>query len=167
MRMDNREFATYLTIDGSLRIPDHKPEIKQIVQVVTAPIMNRVIVQCRKIIFYGEIGIRLTYSTHVCADRQLVRFKVPFAHFINHDHALPAMYAKLSNEIEVQNFFVRDSRLISKFIFLKIGVVELKKSSRNDKSINHSNGIARGKTVGKEASANDKKAYSNSVDARL
>lgn len=126
--MHDSQFDTYVTIDGSLRIPDHKPDIKQILQVTSTPMIIRVIVKERKVIFYGEMHIKVNYSTGAQESNQSIRFKVPFANFIVHCHARPSMQAKLSHEIEVQNFFIRDCRLISKFIFLKVCVVDLKES---------------------------------------
>lgn len=126
--MHDSPFNTYVTIDGSLRIPDHKPDIKQILQVITTPMIIRVIVKEHKIIFYGEMHIKVNYSTSKQENSQSACFKVPFANFIEHCHARPSMRAKLSHEIEVQNFFIRDCRFISKFIFLKVGVVDLKES---------------------------------------
>ncbi len=128
MMMHDSQFDTYVTIDGSLRIPDHKPDIKQILQVTSTPMIIRVIVKERKIIFYGEMHIKVNYSTSTQGSSQSACFKVPFANFIEHCHARPSMQAKLGHEIEVQNFFIRDCRLISKFIFLKVCVVDLKES---------------------------------------
>lgn len=129
---------TQISINTSLVIPDTKPDIERIIRATSCPIITKVIVIDRKVIFSGHIEIVVEYSACVPCNTQPVHvasFKVPFADFIDHSCARSGQEARISLEIEFQRFHCVNRRTITAMVIFKACVFKLEPARYRAKTV--------------------------------
>ncbi|MTI81696.1 MAG: DUF3794 domain-containing protein [Firmicutes bacterium] len=118
-----------IVVNGHQKVPNHKPKIQRILRVTTTPVLTKIVVINKKVVFAGHLLIFLEYVASVPDKSQPVHFtsfKVPFADFVEHSCAHSGMKADLDVEIEFQEFHTIDDRLINKIVIFKVCIVNLK-----------------------------------------
>lgn len=126
-----QKYSIQIPVNGSLVIPNRKPDLERILRVTAKPVVTKCAVINKKIVVGGYVCIHLEYVACVPGDKQPVHFaafKVPFANFIKHPCAHPGQQAKVVAIVEYQDYQAMDPRTITKLIIVRICLVKLGKT---------------------------------------
>lgn len=133
MRNDHKN-CTQITTNGTLTIPEHKPNIDFLLRVTSTPCIDKTVVVDKKVVFSGRVLIGVEYVACIpdCSQPMyFVSFETPFNGFIDHNQVRVSMSIQLKVSIGFQEFQAIDSRTINQLMILKVGILKISKSGES------------------------------------
>jgi hypothetical protein len=128
---------TEFTVNGTLTIPKHIPDIDFILRVTSTPIIEKTSTLDKQITFSGHVIICIEFVSSKPGSTQTVHFisfEDPFISLINHRHVRSGLDCQLSASIKHQEFQLINPKSINKLIEIKVCILRVTKSCNNANS---------------------------------
>lgn len=129
--------CTQISVNGILTVPEHKPDIEDLLRISTTARIDKTITTRKKIFFCGHVDICVEYVACACDCTQPIHFlhtEIPFNGLILHRFARECFNTFLKAEIRFCESEVISCREISNMLILKLSKIKFRRIPKHPDS---------------------------------